>query len=45
MLDVDIDSGVVIAGELYQRLTMRPLTADQKEVLEEHVSENVRRMI
>ena len=45
MLDVDINSGVIIAGELYERLTMRPLTADQKEELEQHVSKNVRRMI
>lgn len=45
MLDVDIDSGLVLDGELYDRLTMRPLTEDQKEELGLHVANNVRRMI
>ncbi|WCH26161.1 hypothetical protein [Aeromonas salmonicida] len=45
MLDVDIDSGLVLDGELYDRLTMRPLTEEQKEELGLHVANNVRRMI
>lgn len=45
MLDVPLDSGFVLADEYYDRLTMRPLTADQKELLEQHVAKNVRRMI
>lgn len=45
MLDVDIDSGLVLDGELYDRLTMRPLTEDHKEELGLHVANNVRRMI
>lgn len=45
MLDVPLDAGLVIGAEYYDRLTMSPLTSDQKEDLAIRVTNNVRRMI
>ena len=45
MLEIKIDSGLVLDGELYEQLTMHPLTDEQKGDLGRHITKNVRRMI
>jgi len=45
MIEIPLHSGLVLDTEYYDRLTMRPLTTDQKEVLEADVANSVKRMI
>ncbi len=45
MFDIQLNNGLVLAGEYYDRLTMQSLTSDQKEELEHHVTKSVKKMI